>query len=302
MGVGGEDENVRELLVTRSKASVIKLPFPSLALPSGISPASTSPPTPLLPSTLLFPPPPTTSTSSSSSSPPPRPPFFPVACALSTSGNLVLIALPRHFCVYSMLSRSLEVPLIPLSSLPLPSPPTTSLAGCHFLPSFLLSSVLTLRILLYTTDGDSILLSLSTTPTDEGGKGWKKILIHPLATFLPPPSHPSHRPSTLTLDGDRLVAGTPAGEVFEWVIPPHLLTPLTSSTFTSPFTDALTFHSTPSFPSSPITFPVAMRAGEELTLEPAHISSISPPPSLPQPPAACSSPPPLSTPAPPLCC
>ncbi len=60
-----EDESNRDLLLTRTKASIIKLPFPSIALPSGVpafdrssSPSSPVPPilpTPLPHSQLLSP-------------------------------------------------------------------------------------------------------------------------------------------------------------------------------------------------------------------------------------------------------
>ena len=276
-----EDESNRELLLTKTKASVIKLPFPSLALPSGLPPTVSSPagsasasfPAALAASTG------SAAAAASTSSVPPspsRPPFFPVACALSTSGNLVLLTLPRHFCVYSMLTRALETPLLPLSAL-YPHSPSSSFSGCHFLPSFLLASVLTLRVLLWTTDGDIALVSISTTASEDGGP--KKVIVVVLATFTvdpdssDPPPH-DKRPTAVTVDGDRIVAGTPSGEVVEWVMPASLIPHLSLSSFVSPFTSGVTFVATPSFPSSTLLFPVALTA-QPVVVAPAYATSVS---------------------------
>ena len=257
-GGGGEDENVRELLVTKSKASVIKLPFPSLALPSGSPPNPLRlPPTPLPP---LHPP---------ASSPPPTHLYLILLLLPPPSSPLLPRCLrPLHLRqprphrpppsflrllhAQPLAGGAAHPPLLPPPPLPPPPPPWPAATSCP--PSSSPPSSPSASSSTPPTATPSSSPSPPPPPT-KGGKDGRRSSSTPWPPSCPPPSHPSHRPSTLTLDGDRLVAGTPAGEVFEWVIPPHLLTPLTSSTFTSPFTDALTFHSTPSFPSSPHHLP-----------------------------------------------
>ena len=308
-----EDESNRELLLTRTKASVIKLPFPSIALPSGVL-LSTDPSSP--PAAASASPPPTASPL------PPLQPLAPVSCSLSGSGNLVLVALQREVCVYSMVTRQLETPLIPMSRLmgdDVAMHDECMFAGCQFLPSFSLSSVLVLRMLVWTTMGDVQLLQISTTAAEEG----KKVLVEVLATFaihdhsLPLPSvtaangseehkeltitvegedgsrHSSRRqstvdsisvecvPTTFVVDGDRIVGGNATGELIEWLIPSRLVPQLTAATYISPFTsadaDAPSLHLKPypSFPTSPVVFQLAVHRRESVVVLPCHRSSIA---------------------------
>ena len=304
-----EDESNRELLLTRTKASVIKLPFPSIALPTGI-PVTTDPASP-------------PASAASQHSPTSAPllslqPLSPVSCALSGSGNLMLVALQRDLCVYSMVTRQLETPLISLHRIVGDDAAVREecvFAGCQFLPSFSLSSVLILRVLVWTTTGDVRLLQISTTAAEEG----KRVLVEVLAEFVVAEHsgqhaggrsegvaepkelaitvssederrHGSRRqstadaglpivPTSFVVDGDRIVGGNAAGEVIEWLMPAHLVPHLTAATYTSPLSStdasALTLVPTPSFPASPIVFQLAVQSSLRVTVLPCHRSSIA---------------------------
>ena len=305
-----EDESNRDLLLTKTKASVIKLPFPSIALPTGVLP-TTDPISPPSTATVLPTVPPVPSLQTLS----------PVCCSLSASGNLVLVALQRDVCVYSMVTRQLETPLIPLSRVmgdDVALQDECVFAGCQFLPSFSLVSVLVLRVLVWTTTGDVRLLQIGTMAADGG----KKVLVDVLANFaIHDPSHhtstangiddqqelmitvdggegdkgrwhASRRhstvdrevsgvPTTFVVDGDRVVGGNAAGELIEWLIPAQLVPHLTAATYNNPFlpTDAeasaLSLIPTPSFPSSPIVFQLAVHSNASVLVLPCHRSSVA---------------------------
>ena len=317
-----EDESNRELLLTRSKASIIKLPFPSIALPTGILPPTTTDPA-LSPTS---PPPPTTSPLPSLH----QQPLFPVACSLSASGNLVLVVMQRELCVYSMVSRSLETPLVSLSAVmggDVGVREECVFAGCQFLPSFVLLGVLVARVLVWTTTGDVRLLQINTTACEGGGK---KVLVEVLANFaindhthhLISTTSAAHSattdsehkeltitvdgedgtsrsvsrrqsiavessgvdsvPTTFVVDGDRIVGGNAAGELIEWLLPTGLVRHLTAATYTNPFTatdgadeSVLKLVSTPTFPTSPITFQLAVHTNSSVLVLPCHRSSIA---------------------------
>ncbi len=88
-------------------------------------------------------------------------------------------------------------------------------------------------------------------------------------------------PTSFVVDGDRIVGGSAAGKVIEWLIPAQLLPHLTAATYTNPFASvdgqssspSLTI--TPSFPTSSISFQLAVHSSDSLLLLPVHRSSIA---------------------------
>ena len=96
-----------------------------------------------------------------------------------------------------MVSRSLEVPLVGLGRLMGGDVGVVEgcvFAGCLFMPSFVLGSVLVLRVLLWTTTGDVRLVQISTTAAEEG----KKVLVEVLASFA---INDHTHPTTTTANG-----------------------------------------------------------------------------------------------------